>query len=232
MPFPRRRSRFAVFVVLVAGLGAPAAAQDGVDWGGLMAGIAHGTATDQAAQQSVASRRSTTAPKPAPATSTAKLTYTPSLERRRANLAQFIERSRRKDPQGAAQLEKELGSGDVFAKMGQALSPYGMRIDNVADAYAIWWLDAWLASRQRNDTPPARQIKAVRAQAARAIASLPEMARASDAVKQEMAEAYLIQTLVLGSIMEGQSGAVPPGGDLRPPGGPCLGARFRRDGTE
>ncbi|MDP5279618.1 hypothetical protein Q9Q95_11860 [Sphingomonas sp. DG1-23] len=183
-------------------LAAPAAAQDGVDWGGLMSGIAHGTAMDEAAQESVSvNRRGSGRVRVAPAP-TARLTYKPSIERRRANFAQFVAKTRKKDPEGAALLEKELASSDVIAKMGRALSAYGMRTDNVADAYAAWWLNAWLASRQRTDTPPARQIAAVRAQAARAMASLPEMANASDAVKQEMAEANLIQTALIGAYLE------------------------------
>lgn len=184
-------------------LATPAAAQDGVDWGGLMSGIAHGTAMDEAAQQSVSSNRrgsgrsARVAPAPA-----VRLTYKPSMERRRANFAQFVAKTRKKDPEGAALLEKELARSDVIAKMGQALSGYGMRTDNVADAYAAWWLNAWLASRQRTDTPPARQIAAVRAQAARAMSTLPEMANASDAVKQEIAEANLVQTALIGAYLE------------------------------
>jgi hypothetical protein len=185
-------------------LAAPAAAQDGVDWGGLMSGIATGTAMDEAAQESVSvnrrgggSARTRVAPAPV-----VRLTYKPSMERRRANFAQFVAKTRKKDPEGAALLEKELASSDVIAKMGRELSAFGMRTDNVADAYAAWWLNAWLASRQRTDTPPARQIAAVRAQAARAMSSLPEMASASDAVKQEVAEANLVQAALIGAYLE------------------------------
>ena len=187
-------------------LAPPAAAQDGVDWGGLMSGIAEGTAMDEAAQESVSVNRrggsggiGSTRIAPAPAV---RLTYKPSMERRRANFAQFVAKTRKKDPKGAALLEKELASSDVIAKMGRELSAFGMRTDNVADAYAAWWLNAWLASRKRTDTPPARQIAAVRAQAARAMSSLPEMASASDAVKQEIAEANLVQAALIGAYLE------------------------------
>jgi len=91
----------------------------------------------------------------------------PSLDRRRANFARFIAKAHAQDPQGAASLEKELGASDLIARAEPELAQYGLRIDNVADAYAIWWLNAWLAVRQRTDTPPARQITAVR-QGARA----------------------------------------------------------------
>lgn len=202
MPRPSPLARIFTIASALA-LASPAAAQDGVDWGGLMSGIAHGTAMDEAAQESVSvnrrGRSGNMRVAPAPAV---RLTYKPSMERRRANFAQFVAKTRKKDPEGAALLEKELARSDVIAKMGQALSGYGMRTDNVADAYAAWWLNAWLASRKRTDTPPARQIAAVRAQAARAMSSLPEMASASDAVKQEIAEANLVQAALIGAYLE------------------------------
>jgi len=178
----------------------PSAAQEGVDWGGLMAGIAHGTAMDEAAQESVSSnRRSETRATPAPSV---KLTYTPSIERRRANFARFVEKSRAKDPEGAALLEKELATAGLIDKMEPILAEYGMQIDNVGHAYATWWLNAWLAAHRRTDTPPAAQIVAIRDQAARATASLPEITAADDAAKQEMAEAYLLQAALIGAHLE------------------------------
>lgn len=190
---------FAIGVLLTVSA-TPAIAQEGVDWGGLMAGIAHGTAMDEAAQESVSERRRATMAKPRPPAG--DLSYKPSIERRRANFAQFIAKARERDPQGAASLEKELAASDVIAKMAPELARYGLRIDNVADAYAIWWLNAWLASQRRTDTPPTRQIAAVRVQAARAMAAIPEIASADDATKQKLAEANLIQTLLIGASLE------------------------------
>jgi len=181
-------------------IASPLAAQEGVDWGGLMAGIAHGTAMDEVAQESVSSnRRSATRATPAPS---AKLTYTPSIERRRANFARFVEKSRAKDSEGAALLEKELATVDLIDKMAPILAEYGMRIDNVGHAYATWWLNAWLAAHRRTDTPPAAQIVAIRDQAVRAMASLPEITTADDAAKQEMAETYLLQAALIGAHLE------------------------------
>lgn len=140
------------------------------------------------------------------ASPSARLTYRPSLERRRANFAMFVAKSRKRDPVGAAMLEKELATSDVMGKMQRELAGFDMRIDNVADAYAIWWLNAWLASRQRADTPPAGQIAAVRAQAAQVMTATPGLATASDAVKQEIAEANLLQAMLIGAYMERAKG--------------------------
>ena len=57
MAFQIRQSWLPALVLLLMGLAVPAAAQDGVDWGGLMSGIAHGTAMDEAAQESVSTNR-------------------------------------------------------------------------------------------------------------------------------------------------------------------------------
>jgi len=180
----------------------PSWAQDGVlDMTGM--GIyAMEETVMQAARETVTNgRRSPVHVAPA----SASLTYKPSMERRRANLARFIAKSRKVDPQGAARLEKEFATTDVIGKMDRALADYGMRADNVGDAYAAWWLNAWLASRQRTDNPTARQVRAVRAQAAEALAATP-LASASDAEKQEVAEANLVQAALIGAHMEGAKG--------------------------
>jgi hypothetical protein len=203
----RRLVLLAGVLTLIAGLIAPlpAGAQEGVDWGGLMAGIAHGTAMDEAAGESVTkrqrgARRTTTA---APL---ARLTYAPSIERRRRNLAQFVAKSRRGDPQGAAELEQLFTSQDVIGQINRQMITYGFRANDLGDAYAAWWLNAWLASRGRTDDPTRRQINAVRTQAARSIGSLPQVVNASDAAKQEMAEAYLVQTALIGAVLEHAKG--------------------------
>ncbi|WP_158298785.1 DUF6683 family protein [Sphingomonas psychrotolerans] len=194
----RNAIRLAIGSLLI-GCATPAAAQEGVDWSGLMMGIAHGTAMDEAARESVSSDRRTEARRPAATTS---LTYRPSLERRRANYARFVAKARAQDPRGAASLEKDLSASDLIAKAAPELTRYGFRVDHVGDAYAAWWLNAWLAVRKRTDTPPIRQIAAVRAQAAEAMAAVPEIANASDAAKQEMAEANLLQSLLIGAALE------------------------------
>jgi hypothetical protein len=200
----RIRSAAAIGLI-VAALATPAVSQDAggvLDMTGM--GIyAMEETVMQAARETVTRPHGRARAAPAPA---GRLTYRPSLERRRANFAMFVAKSRKKDPVGAAMLEKELATSDVMGKMERELAGFGMRIDNVADAYAAWWLNAWLASRQRADTPPAAQIAAVRAQAAQAIASTPGFATASDAVKQEMAEANLLQAMLIGAYSERAKG--------------------------
>jgi len=132
----------------------------------------------------------------------ATLRYTPSRARREANLAAFLAKSRQRDPESARSLEQLFAQGDIIERMAPLIAPYGMRIDNVADAYAMWWIDAWQASHRRNDDTSKSTFAAVRAQAARALSSAPELAAADDATKQRFAEALFLQALLLEAAMD------------------------------
>nr|WP_010542925.1 DUF6683 family protein [Sphingomonas elodea] len=82
------------------------------------------------------------------------------------------------------------------------MAPQGLRIDNVADAYALWWITAWQASRGNNDTPDRTVLSAVRAQAESAVTAAGELTRATDAQKQELAEALWVQTALIDGAVE------------------------------
>lgn len=154
----------------------------------------------EAAQESV--RRRDEEPTPLAQNTAVLMSYTPSAKRRRENLARFVAKTRAKYPEGAARLEALFASTDIISAMGKQLAPYGLRTDNVADAVAAWWINAWLASRGRTDTPTQDQIAAIKAQAAQALARTAGFAQASDATKQEVAEANLIQAALIESYME------------------------------
>jgi hypothetical protein len=128
--------------------------------------------------------------------------FTSSASRRRMNLAKFVERSRAADPAGATAMERLFATTDVVAAIGRALAPVGLRTDDVADAYAVWWMSAWQAAHGDASTPDRVTAQAVRAQAAHAIAATPEFAQADDAMKQEFAEALLVQTALIDGMME------------------------------
>ena len=138
---------------------------------------------------------------PAPVNS-AKLQYSPSLERRRRNLQQFVNSARLNDPEGAAQLEQLFASNDVIGAVGRGIAPFGLRVIDIADAYAVYWTNAWLGSRGRDDTPSKRQFLAVRNQAANALLASAAISAASNADKQQMAEAMLVQAALIGIFIE------------------------------
>lgn len=132
--------------------------------------------------------------------------YTPDLGRRRANLAQFVARTRATDPAGADQLAALFASGDILQKMQGLMAPYGLRIDDLADAYAIYWIVAWQATRGSNATPSRTRIAAVKAQAARALAGAGARIATGDAARQQLAEALWIQMAMIDAAVEQAQG--------------------------
>lgn len=134
--------------------------------------------------------------------SASEFTYTPSLARRRANLARFVQRSRGGDPVGAARMEQIFAGTDVIAAMSRELAPYGLRTDNVADAYSVYWMNAWGAAHGDTSVPSRTTTQAVRAQVAETLAAVPVMRDADDAIRQEFAEALLVQAALISATQE------------------------------
>lgn len=134
------------------------------------------------------------------------LRYQPSRARRTANLAHFLEKTRAVDPAGAKDLAGLFASGDFIDKIGHALAPAGLRVDNVADAYTVWWINAWQATRGSNATPSRAKNEAVRGQAARALTASAKFTGADDAAKQELAESLLVQAALIDTAVEQAKG--------------------------
>jgi hypothetical protein len=133
----------------------------------------------------------------------ATLIYSSSTSRTRANLARFVEKTRATDPTGAAKMAEIFASADIIAVIDQKMQQtYGMRANNVADAYAVWWVSAWMGSKGRSDDATPGQMAMVKRQATNALAATPEFASATDAGKQELAEALLVQAALIGDTID------------------------------
>lgn len=131
------------------------------------------------------------------------LTYNRQTARTRRNLAKFVEETRATDPAGAAKMQALFASTDIIGMIDQKMQQtYGMRANNVADAYAVWWVSAWMGSKGRSDDATPGQMAMVKRQATNALASTPEFAAATDAGKQELAEALLVQAALIGDTID------------------------------
>jgi hypothetical protein len=96
-----------------------------------------------------------------------------------------------------------FGSTDIIGVIDRKMrQTYGMRANNVADAYAVWWVSAWMGARGRSDDATPGQMGMVKRQATNALAVTPEFTFASDAGKQEMAEARLVQAALIGETVD------------------------------
>lgn len=130
-------------------------------------------------------------------TGSSALAFTPSAERRRANLAAFADKTRQQDAESGAMMDAAFADGAVIDQMDAAMAPFGYSAANLGDAYAMWWQLAWKGAHGDSSDPTPGQMRAVQAQAHRALLAAPELAGADDAQKQQMAEAMLIQALMI-----------------------------------
>ncbi len=134
------------------------------------------------------------------------LTYAPDAARTRANLADFVARSRAADPAGADALEQSFAGTDVIGAIGAAMRQAGLDKNNMADAYAVWAVNAWSAAHgDLSETPPAT-LRAVADQVALAFLNTPDLAGADDAAKQQLAETLLVQAALISANAEAAAG--------------------------
>lgn len=198
-----------ILAVIGLALGAaPAAAQ--MDWSDIISTYSMEEAVMDAAREDAPAptirrdarstpRGTPTARGTAPATPTGRMTYTPSPTRRRENMTAFAAQLRSADPDAAAEFERMAGSQDLIAAMTPGLAKAGLSPNNVADAYAAWWVISWNTSRSINADPPPATMRAVSGQVAAVLTNNPDFARASDAERQTMAEGLLLQGALIES---------------------------------
>ena len=128
-------------------------------------------------------------------------TFVSSRSRTQQNLRNFVERT--PDPAARASLGQTFSSQpDLMEIIGAAVRGYGFNPHNVADAYAVWWINVWGASQKTNIEPDAATVAAVKQQVRSAFDATPGFAETSDAERQEYAEALLLQAVILSDAYE------------------------------
>jgi hypothetical protein len=126
-----------------------------------------------------------------------RLEYKTSLALRQTNLQEFAAKRQVAHLEGAKDLEQMLSSDKVIDAIQQTIEPYGLSINNLADAYALWWITAWQASEGNLAKVDKETAQAVKKQATIIWLANPKLVDATDANKQEIAEALLIQALLI-----------------------------------
>ena len=200
----RIRAIFALPAMLVA---SPLAAQDvapALD-PTTMIGYAGTVAAGQYAQRDFGRQLSRTRSQPrAPAANAAALaartSYRPDPAVRQQVYARAVATIQKASPEDAAQLRTKLANGTLRAAATKYLSGYGMSPNNVVDTTALYLASAWFASRASAGDPPPAQMKGLRRQVALTFATMPRLMGASNAAKQELAEANIIQSVIAGSL--------------------------------
>lgn len=194
-----------ILTVILACVATPAMAQD-MGWSTITPSIA-GTDTlglalrgdfgaDVATPSGQPSARRSAPPARAVPVNPAALAYEPSLSRRRANIDNFIQRTRQRNTAAGDDLIRAFGSRDILQELKPELDKRGLRLNHVGDAVALYWIITWQASRGTNDDVSRATIDAVKGQVTRALTTLPAIAAGGDAAKQEFAEDLWIRAML------------------------------------
>lgn len=186
------------------GAGSPASAQVFALNPTTMVGYAGTVAAgQQAARRSFSTRFVAQRRTPAAATATvdpARFAFRPDPAVRQQVYARAIAHARQLSPSDAPEIRRVLLSGSMHRDAANYLARYGMSADNLADTLTLHLAVAWFATRANGGDPSRAQMLSLRRQVAAALASTPEFVRASNATKQEVAEANLIQASLNGTI--------------------------------
>jgi hypothetical protein len=137
----------------------------------------------------------------------ASLTFTPNMQRRKQTFNNLLAEFDKLQPGIGSQFRPVLfgtGSGDIIQQVQAFISTkYGLKTNNLADAYTIYWISAWEATNGTlGKEPSISKIKAVKEQISRAFLSIPSIASSSDANKQSYSEVLLVQAALIGSFEE------------------------------
>lgn len=132
--------------------------------------------------------------------------FTPSLSVRKKNLSKFVTKTRATNPSGASDMEQLFASTDIIGQISNAMGTVGLESNDAADAFALYWISAWKATRGDNSSADSGTYQAVSAQAARGLSTSAEFANATEAQKQEMAEALMVQAAMIDAHMESAAG--------------------------
>jgi hypothetical protein len=136
---------------------------------------------------------------PKSAVNPSSFTYKISMQRRKANYQSFIDKTMARSPVAGAELKDAFSKGDIIEMARANLERiYGLRTDNVADAYTLWMASTWSVVSGREADVTRTEIQAIRQQVLQSFMSTDGMATATDEVKQNMAEALWVNGFIIG----------------------------------
>ncbi len=122
--------------------------------------------------------------------------YRPNLAVRRRTVATWMAKTRAANPQIAANLQRDLRGRDPIVAISSNIGRYGLRTDDLADVVAVYLVSSWQGMRGELNDPPLAPVRAARAQMHRVLLSNRRFTSASNATKQQLADALLLQMVV------------------------------------
>ncbi len=128
--------------------------------------------------------------------------FAPVKSRTKQNLAAVVIHMRKTDPAAAAQMEQLFASTDIIGAVGGVMDRYGLQRNNVAHAYALYWVAYWALANNQHEAPSANAIRAVAAQAELGFSGNAQFASMNDAQKQAAAEELMALAAILDATSE------------------------------
>ncbi len=143
------------------------------------------------------------------ATAASRFAFTPDPQVRARATRNFIAQMRTSNPQIATALEAEFGRQDIFAAMNKAVAPYGLTVNNLADALTIYVDTFRDAATGKTSEPTRKQATAVRDQMALVLLATPNMNRLPDASRQEAADTLLLSAAMIAAMVDAAKSSTP-----------------------
>jgi hypothetical protein len=150
------------------------------------------------ASENEASRSS---PPLADTTGAERLSFVASPVRRHRNYDRFLAESYAVAPGGTKFYEEMFRSNQYIERLDILLDSKGLESNNIADAFANYWISAWLASRGLQTPASARQAAATKTVAIEILSRTPTLTSMTDAEKQEVADDLFIKAGLLDGLM-------------------------------
>jgi hypothetical protein len=132
----------------------------------------------------------------------ATLTFKPSVVRRKQSIEDFLNKVRSISPQSEDILRKQFAESDIFVKLAAAIAPNGLSVNNIADAYAVYWVSIWEASRGLIRPSNTTELQAVKAQVAEIMRTSPEYAAMTSTDKQAFSESLYLSSMAFSSSLD------------------------------
>jgi hypothetical protein len=138
----------------------------------------------------------------APIVPAATFTFQPSPEVRRQNVANFVKAMREVNADAAGQMEQAFATMDVIDEIGKGVAPFGLRNDNIVDAYTVYLINAWMASNGRTDVNTKEQADGTRNMVLATFSAAPDLQKLTQIDKQKFAEALLLQAFLYDAMLQ------------------------------
>jgi hypothetical protein len=188
-----------IFVVSASFLGStPSYGQSysTVAWGSVQAGQDEAIAVNKKVSGQIYQKRA-----PVNAQQNVSTKFVANKSRTKQNLTAVVNHMRKTDSVNAAQMEQLFASNDIIGAVGSVMDRYGLERNNVAHAYALYWVVYWGLANKVYEAPSSKAMKAVAAQAEIGFSGSANFASMNDAQKQATAE----ELMALVAILDGTS---------------------------